>query len=193
MTAARENDVIVAVIDACVLAGVLRRDLILTLGYTRLFLPKWSARILDEMQSAIMKITNGEADVVQQRAIIEESFSNALISNFEHLQDGLTLPDPNDRHVLAAAIAASADCIVTDNLKDFPQEALERHCLYAVSSDQFVAKLIEQNIPKSMDAMKDMRERKSRPAYDADSLIRYIRGQNLNATARVLENHIHLL
>ena len=56
---------------------------------------------------------------------MDRHFPDALAVDFERLIDGISLPDPGDRHVLAAAIKGQADVIVTQNLEDFPQEQLD--------------------------------------------------------------------
>jgi hypothetical protein len=63
---------------------------------------------------------------------------DCIVENYEGLIDGLTLPDPDDRHVLAAAIRAGAQVIVTFNIKDFPAEALATHEMEAKHPDEFV-------------------------------------------------------
>ncbi len=110
-----------AFLDACVLGSGLRRNILLSLAEAGLFRPRWSSRVLDETEKAIAVITGGSADTGRQRRAMEAAFPEALVSGFEHLEEGLQLPDMNDRHVVAAAIATAAAVIVTDNLKDFPE------------------------------------------------------------------------
>ncbi|WP_371171197.1 hypothetical protein [Aliiroseovarius sp. 2305UL8-7] len=65
------------------------------------------------------------------------------MTGYEVFEDKLDLPDPNDNHVLAAAISTSASVIVTDNLVDFPIDALAPHAIDAISADDFIADTIE--------------------------------------------------
>lgn len=114
-----------AIIDACVLGGGLKRNIILSLAEAGLFRPYWSARILDKTEKAILAISKGSADPSRQLRAIERAFPEAIVvPNPDPNLIGL-LPDPDDERVLAAAIAARCDTLVTDNLKDFPQEILE--------------------------------------------------------------------
>lgn len=135
----RYTDRFTALVDACVLAGALRRNMLLSLAEAGLFRPRWSARILDETQKAISTMTHGETDGSPQRSAIEAAFPEAIVTGFEAIEETLTLPDPDDNHVLAAAIAISASVVVTDNLSDFPAELLAPHEIEAISADGFIA------------------------------------------------------
>ena len=65
------------------------------------------------------------------------AFPDALVKNYEGLIGHLTLPDEKDRHVLAASIKTNANIIVTNNIKDFPEEYLQSFSLKATSTDNF--------------------------------------------------------
>ena len=91
---------------------------------------------MDETAGAIAKITKGGVDTVKQRFAMERAFQEACVAVYSALEAGLELPDPDDRHVLAAAITTSAQVIVTENLKDFPSKALAPFDIDAISSDE---------------------------------------------------------
>ena len=137
----RYPDRFTALLDACALGGALRRNMLPSLAEAGLFRPRWSARILDETRKAITMITKGAKDGFRQRAAIEVAFPEALVTGDEIFEDQLALPDPNDNHVLAAAISTSASVIVTDNLADFPVEALASRAINAISVDDFMIRL----------------------------------------------------
>ena len=124
MSIGKFADRFTALIDACVLAGAFRRNLLLSLAEVGFFRPRWSARILDETQRAISRITKGQNDGFRPRMQIESAFPEALVKGWEDIERSLNLPDPNDNRVLAAAIATSASVIVTDNIVDFPSSIL---------------------------------------------------------------------
>lgn len=90
-----------------------------------------------------MRITKGEADSRKQRRQIEKAFKQSMIKNYLEYQRDLNLKDTDDNHVLAAAIAVSAPLIVTDNLKDFESDKLSKCSVEAVSSDNFIADIID--------------------------------------------------
>lgn len=139
MSISKFTDRFTAIIDACVLDGAFRRNLLLSLAEVGFYRPRWSKRILDETEAAIPKITKGECDGSRPRRRIEEAFPESLVTGWEVYEESLALPDPNDNHVLAAAIAASASVIVTDNIVDFPLSKLSPHKIEAISADDFIA------------------------------------------------------
>lgn len=134
-------------LDACVLYPTVMREVLLAGAQRGLFTPLWSPRILEEWARAARKIgPTGEAQARAEIALLSSRWPNALQPAApEGLMRRLHLPDENDIHVLAAAIQASADMILTLNAKDFPrhilsEEGLERRdpdgFLYALWLDQ---------------------------------------------------------
>ena len=92
----RYADRFTALLDACVLGGALRRNMLLNLAEAGSFRRgRWSNRILDETQKAITQITKGESDGSRQRVAIEAAFPEALVTGYEMFEDKLALPDPN--------------------------------------------------------------------------------------------------
>lgn len=133
-----------ALYDANVLHPPGLRDLLIRLGQTGLFRARWTEQILDEMVRSILsrRPDLDEQRLARTRMLMCEAIADCLVTGYEPLVDGLTLPDPDDRHVLAAAIRCSAQVIVTQNLKDFPVDALERFNIEAQGPDQFVLDVI---------------------------------------------------
>lgn len=68
---------------------------------------------------------------------------DCLVTDYEPLENGLELPDIDDRHVLAAAIQCNAQAIVTFNLKDFPDTELDKYGIEAIHPDVFVQNQID--------------------------------------------------
>lgn len=185
----RYTDRFTALIDACVLGGALRRNLLLSLADAGLFRPRWSARILDETQKAISTITNGETDGSHQREAIEAAFPEAIVTGFEVIEKTLALPDPNDNHVLAAAIAISASVIITDNLSDFPADVLAPHEIDAISADDFIADTISLDPIEAIQTLKRMRGRFKNPGLDVEALIRKAEAQGLLQVATLMDEY----
>lgn len=132
-------------LDACVLAPLLMRELLLAFARRELFTPLWSARIEEEWRRAALKEARGvpEEIISGDLALARAAFPQACAPDaaWEALEPTLELPDPNDRHVLAAAIGAKADLIVTDNVRDFPPRALAEHGLRRERADRFLREL----------------------------------------------------
>ncbi len=134
-----------ALYDANVLHPAGLRDLLIRLGQTGLFRARWTEEVLDEMVRSILRRRPdlNEQRLARTRELMCDAVPDCLVTGYEPLVDGLTLPDPDDRHVLAAAIRCSAQVIVTSNLSDFPQSALEPFNIEAQSPDQFVLDLVD--------------------------------------------------
>ena len=134
-----------ALYDACVLYPAPLRDLLMHLAITDLFRARWTDQIHDEW---IRSLLDNRPDLKLEqlertRTLMNSHVRDCLVTGFEPLIDGLTLPDPDDRHVLAAAIRTRASVIVTFNLDDFPSDVLEPVGLEAQHPDEFVTHLID--------------------------------------------------
>ena len=114
---------------------------------------------------------------------MNRSVPDCLVENYEGLIAGLVLPDPDDRHVLAAAIAGHADAMVTFNLKDFPADALDPHLIEAIHPDDFVLNQLELRPFEALAAVKKMCARLNRPPLSAAELIATLERSGLPASA----------
>jgi predicted nucleic acid-binding protein len=161
-----------AVLDANVLYPALLRDLLLSLADADLYSAKWSAHIRDEWTRSRLRDGRGHtAQIAAAAQAMEEAIPDCLVSGYEHLIEGLSLPDPDDRHVLAAAIAGHADAIVTLNEKDFPKAILDPLGIEVQSPDEFVLNQLMLDKLTALAAIKRMRERWARPQYDGPALV----------------------
>ena len=133
------------VLDACSIVPIARTDLLLTFAQHKVYFPLWSREILGEVERAIVTVSGGKVPMDRAKARTARmcaAFEDALVVEYEPLVaviDGL--PDPDDRHVVAAAIRGRAEAIVTDNVKDFPDSALAPWGLHAVTPDDFLRDL----------------------------------------------------
>lgn len=134
------------VLDACVLANQRVTDLLLRLAETpRLYLPKWSERILDETHRTLIDKLGWPEDLVTyRREQLMTHFPEALVKGHEPIEACVN-NDPKDHHVLAAAIRARCEVIVTFNVKDFPSEALDPWDVEAQHPSKFLAGLYSLN------------------------------------------------
>ncbi len=109
-------------IDANVFYGARLRSLILYLAQTKLFRARWSARIHDEWTSNVAAKRGIDiAKLNRTRALMDRAVPDCLVTGYEKFEGAIDLPDRDDRHVVAAAMLARADLIVTFNQRDFPR------------------------------------------------------------------------
>lgn len=139
----------VVIYDACALHDPALRDLLVRLATKRQLnlRAQWSEDILDEMVRSILERRPDldPARLARTKELMIESVPDCLVTGYEPLIESLVLPDPKDRHVLAAAIKAQAQTIVTSNLKDFPASTLAPHEIEALHPDEFVLGLFDLN------------------------------------------------
>jgi hypothetical protein len=122
---------------------------------------------------------------------MQRAFKDAMVSGYDPLlQSCPHLPDPDDRHVLAAAIKTRASIIVTDNLKDFPEAVLKPLELEARSGDAFIADTIDLDIGRAVPALRRMRLRLSKPEKSAEILLLDMEAAGLIETADLLRDHV---
>jgi predicted nucleic acid-binding protein len=134
----------VVLYDSNVLYPNTVRDLLIRLARHGIVQAKWTEEILDEVQEALRR--NGVGDDEKRtelRRRMNAAVRDCLVTGYESLVEGLKLPDPDDRHVLAAAIKAGAQVIVTDNRKDFPSDYLINWDIERKTADDFVMDLID--------------------------------------------------
>ena len=135
----------VVLYDANVLYPSTLRDLLIRVAQAGLVQAKWTDQILDEVFD---NLAGNRPDLDPQklartRDLMNQAVRDCLVTGYEPLIDAVDLPDPDDRHALAAAIKARAQVIVTNNLKDFPPSVLENWDMEAKSPDDFILDQID--------------------------------------------------
>lgn len=166
----------------------------MSLAVTDLFRTRWSDRIHEEWIEAVLrdKPQLGES-LERTRQIMDAVLPDADVTGYEGLIDGLKLPDPNDRHVLAAAILGRADVIVTFNLQDFPANALASFHIEAQHPDEFIAHVLTLDPSAAITAIKEMRARLVKPPFTAEEFLELLARQGLAKTVTILEEHVGLI
>lgn len=135
-----------AVLDACVLYPTVLREILLGCAARGLIEPVWSVRILGEWTRAAARLGPDGARIAGvEAALAQDAFPQAMVADDGERAAGLDLPDPADRHVIEAALAAGAPLIVTANLRDFPRHALAAVGLEARHPDEVLASLWRGN------------------------------------------------
>lgn len=124
---------------------------------------------------------------------MNEAVEDCLIHGYERIIESLVLPDVDDRHVLAAAIAGHADAIVTFNLKDFPAEAIDVHGIEVLHPDDFLVAQYGLDQIKVLGTVKAMRQRLKRPARSVQEFIATMESQGLPLFSQLLREAGDLL
>lgn len=162
-----------ALYDANVLHPASLRDLLIRLAASGLFRAKWSDQILDEVFDSVIRV-NPDLDrsrLDNTRALMVKAVPDCLVTGYEPLIEALDLPDPDDRHVVAAAIRCHAGVIVTSNLKDFPADVLEPYNVEAQSPDTFLLHLLEIARDQVIMAITKQAAALSQPPMTFDELV----------------------
>lgn len=165
-------DRFVVLLDANVLFPFRKRDVLLRFYHAGLFRGRWTEKIIEEWTSNLLKRRpHFEDSIRSQQEAMRKNFPEALVDGYESLVESLQLPDADDRHVLAAAITCGAQHIVTDNLDDFPPEALEPFDLEAVEADEFLFRTFELYQSEALLVLKALRAQYENPPYTAAEFV----------------------
>lgn len=180
-----------ALLDANVLYPAGLRDMLLRLADRYLFVPLWSADIHEEwIRSLLADRPDLDAAVLERtRTVMDGHFPEAIVIGYESLAGDLDLPDPGDRHVLAAAIAGQAQVIVTRNLRHFPADRLAVYTLAAEDPDAFIAGLLETDLDTVLATVRGHRAALRKPPRSASDHLVALERLGLHETTALLRGH----
>lgn len=172
---------VTAVYDANVLYPAPLRDLFVRLAQAGLVRAKWTDTIHDEWTRNVVadnaRVTPER--LARTRGLMNAAVRDCLVTGYEDLIESLSLPDPDDRHVLAAAIRGGAEVIVTFNLVDFPADALQPFGVEACHPDKFLAALFDSAAGGVCAAVKAQRESLRNPPKTVEELLATLEAQGL--------------
>ncbi len=185
----------VALLDANVLYPAPIRDLLLQLAVTDIYKARWTADIHREWIENLLENepTRDRAKLERTRDFMDSNTRDALVTGYESLISSLQLPDPDDRHVLAAAIVGRCDVIVTANLKDFPEAALAPFGIDAQHPDEFLCNHLNLAQGLFCGCVQKVRGRLKNPPYTIDDYLETLTRNGLVATAAELRPFADLL
>jgi len=176
--------------DANVLYPAELRSFLMHLAMTGLFRAKWSDAVHEEWISNLLRkrfdLTREKLE--RTRMLMDKHAIEALVTGYEDLIPGLQLPDPNDRHVLAAAIRGGAAVIVTMNLKDFPAEIIEPLGVEAQHPDEFILRLLDTAPGTVADAARTHRLSMKNPPKSPAEYLETLERQGLSQTVSALRS-----
>lgn len=179
---------ITAFLDANVLYPATQRSVLLELAARKVFRLLWSEEVHQEWMRNLAA-RNPQiplARIARMRGLMEAHVRDGMVAGYEPHMPKLVLPDPDDRHVLAAAIHGGAGVIVTSNLKDFPAAALAPFKITAIDADSFVLKLLATDADGVVTALASDRADLVKPPLDADAYLKALAHGGLVATAAAL-------
>jgi len=171
------------------------RDLLMHLALTDLFRAKWTDAIHDEWMRSVLKDRPDlkREQLERTRDLMNTHVRDCLVAGYEDLIPALKLPDPDDRHVLAAAIRAGADVIVTFNLADFPADALAEYGIEALHPDDFVTYQLDLAPHVVCAAAKRQRESLKNPPKTVAEYLEALERQGMAQTASALRQCAELI
>ena len=181
---------IAALLDANVLYPSTIRSVLMYLAAVGTFQPLWSETIHQEWMEALARDRPdlNPARIARTRAMMEIHVNNAMVTGHEPLIAKLTLPDPDDRHVLAAAIHSGAPVIVTVNERDFPAASLASFNIVAKHPDVFIRELIEAAPDTALAAFRTDRAALKKPPMDVDQYLAALERSGLVEVAALLRD-----
>lgn len=184
-----------ALYDSCVLYPAPLRDLLMRLGMTDMFRARWTDQIHEEWIGAVLEERSDltREQLERTRQLMNAHVRDGLVTGYEPLIEGLVLPDPDDRHVLAAAIRTRAHVIVTFNLKDFPNPYLATFGMEAQHPDEFISHLIDLSPGAVCEAAKRQRAALRKPPKSVEEFLDALAAQSLPETVLRLSEFRHLL
>lgn len=161
----------VVMYDASVLFGNTARDLLIRVCIKRLVEGRWTERILDELDAALVKRYRLPWEsITERRARMTMALPGAMVSGYEPLMPDVGLRDPNDVHVLAAAIHCGAQVIVTAD-RDFTRECLAPYNMEAKSLDDFMMDLYDLHPGPVYACIEQIAAARRRPPQSIDQVI----------------------
>ncbi|MBK1617448.1 MULTISPECIES: PIN domain-containing protein [Chromatiaceae] len=185
-----------AVLDACVLYSIAVTDALMSLATAGLFAAKWTVKIEDEW---IRALETRRPDLAGKLDVRRDSMRAAVpdweipSAQWQRLNLIVELPDPDDAHVLAAAVAGQTDCIVTDNLRDFPADILNAFEIEAIDPDTFIVHQLDLHPIAAISAFKRMRARRKKPETTPDEFANALENAGLASTAERLREAAELI
>ena len=165
----------IALIDANVLYPAPLRDLFLWLAAGGVYRPRWSEQIHDEWMRNVLanRPDLSRAQLERTRKLMDQVDPDSLVAGYEVHIPNLTLPDSDDRHVLAAAIQAKVTTLVTFNLSDFPARTLATEGIVAQHPDAFLCSLFDIQAEAFVVAASRHRASLHRPAKSVEEYLRH--------------------
>ena len=179
------------VYDSCVLYPAPLRDLLMRLALTDLYRARWSDQIHEEWINTVLRNRPdlSRAQLERTRSLMNAHVRDALVDGHQSLIPALKLPDPDDRHVLAAAIKCGADLIITFNLDDFPEHVLASYGLGACHPDLFPVDQLNLDAERVCMAMRQHRASLRNPPKSVEQYLVTLEEQGLSRFSQAVQHY----
>lgn len=182
----------VAVFDACILYPFHLRNIVVQAAVDRLVEAHWTDTIHEEWIRNLA--ANAQAIPMQRlqitRQLMNDALPTAMVTGYEEHVPAVALPDPDDRHIVAAAIAAKASLILTWNLRHFPEVELKKFGLQRMTPDEFLSGLFEKAPDLVIGSLANARRNLSKSQVSASDFIRILESQKLVQLAKSAGRHV---
>ncbi len=184
------SDKKVVLYDACIFYSAPLRDFLIRFALTKIIRAKWSETIHEEW---IRNLLKNRSDITREaltrtRVALDRAVPDALIEEdrYNNLIPSLELPDVNDRHVLAAAIASKVDIILTFNLKDFPDVVLNTYDMEAMHPDEFVLQQLKLYPATVLECLVQQQKALRKPPVTMPELLHNLRKNGLRQSSEII-------
>lgn len=186
-----QSDCPTVVYDANVLYPAQLRDFLMWVAVNKLVEAHWTEAIQHEWMRNLLANRDDltEENLAYTRRQMERALPHACVVGHSKWIEDLTLPDPSDRHVLAAAIHVDAEAIVTINLDDFPEERLSVFGITPIHPDQLVCTLFDRRPDEVIATAAEHRSTLRNPEKSPEEYLASLKEGHLEETARCLEEH----
>ncbi|HUB10581.1 MAG TPA: PIN domain-containing protein [Acetobacteraceae bacterium] len=183
---------VTALCDACVLYPFHLRNILVQAAVDGLYEARWTDEIHDEWTRNLLANIPAipPERLLLTRQLMDRALPAAKISGFHRHIPTVRLPDPDDRHVVAAAIEAKATHILTWNLRDFPTAELKKHGLVRQTPDAFLAQLYDQAPGLLVASLANARSNLSKSAVSSSDFLGVLRNLKLLQVGRRLRRHV---
>jgi hypothetical protein len=182
----------IAVFDACILYPFHLRNIVVQAAVDRLVDARWTDEIHDEwIRNLVVGVPGLPVERLRQtRLLMNVALPSATVTGYEPIMSSLALPDPDDRHVVAAATTAGASLIITWNLRDFPADALARLGLRAITPDDFLTELYDATPKLTMGSLASARRNLNKSRVSAAEFVDILHRQKLVRLAGKVRHHL---
>jgi len=185
----------IVLLNANVLYPAALRDLLVRLAIAGAMEARWTDTIHDEWTRNVLanRPDLSRERIERTRDLMNAAVPDCLVTGYEPLIETLSLPDPDDHHVLAAAIRSGAELILTFNARDFPTPALALHDLVIQHPDEFVLRLLDESELAVREAARRHRAALRNPPKSVDDYLATLAEAGLKQTVVRLRLFAHEL